>query len=683
MDGFDQSTRRIRVSTPLGENALILTAFSGVEELSTCFEFRLSLIAEADVIDPKEIVGQPVTFAVLDPDEEPRFFNGFVRDFTNHGSGDRVTSYSATVVPILWFLKLRSNCRIFQNMTVPEVLEEVFKASGLHDYDLSGLSADYPKMDYCVQYRETDFDFVSRLMEREGIFYAFEHEDGRHVLVLGDHAGAYLEGMNDQVNFVGPDSFEDVGDELTAWEHRHAYTTGRVAHADYDFTSPTAPVSGKEQTVVDLDGVKNHEWYDYPSGRIDDAESATLARVRMEQLECAYDVAGGTSRCRGFSPGCKFTIASHHQQSEEGGQWVLCRVEHSAKTSQYESGDERAEAYVNKFVCIPASINWRPPRITPPAIVRGPQTARVVGPDGEEIYTDEHGRVKVQFHWDREGTSNENSSCWIRVSQNWAGRRWGAMFLPRIGQEVIVDFLEGDPDQPIITGRVYNGDNMPPYELPGHKTISGMKSNSSPDGDGFNEIRFEDKAGEEQVFIHAQKNQDTRVENDCFEWIGRNRHLIVKTDQIEHVENNRHEKVDADHKEEIGKDRHLKVKGKEAKAVAGSLSLSVSGNVIESFKADHSEKTSGDYFLKADNIVIEATTNITLKVGGSHIAIEAGGITIGTSGTIEVKAGATMDLKASAPLTMKSDATAELKSSMTTVSGDGILTLKGGLVKIN
>jgi type VI secretion system secreted protein VgrG len=683
MDQFDQATRRFGVSTPLGENALVLTAFEGVEELSKCFELRLSMMSADDAISPRDIVGQNVTVTLLDPDDEPRFFNGYVRDFTNHGSGDRATAYTATIVPLLWFLRLRSDCRIFQDKTVPDVLEEVFKAAGLHHYDISGLQGDYPEMDYCVQYRETDFDFVSRLMEREGIFYTFVHEDGRHVLALGDHAGAYRDCKHGRVRYTGPTSFEEVGDEITAWEHRHEFTAGRVAHADFDFERPSAPVSGKEQTVLDLTGIKNNELYDFPSGRLDDSAASALARVRMEQLECACDVVRGGSRCRSFSPGSKFTVEAHHLAAEEGKQWTLRRVQHSVSAMAYVSGGAAPEPYENTFECIPVDITWRPARTTAPALVRGPQTAIVVGPAGEEIYTDEHGRVKVKFHWDRSENADDTSSCWIRVSQSWAGRRWGAIFLPRIGQEVIVDFLEGDPDRPIITGRVYNGDNTPPYTLPDHKTISGVKTGTTPGAGGFNEIRFEDKKGEEQIFVHGEKNLDIRIKNDTFELIGNDRHLIVKKDQIEHVENNREELVDNDHKEKIGKDRNLKVVGKEAKEVGKSLSLTVKDDVIEVFKKNQSTQVTKDLYIKAANICIEATTNITIKVGQSHIAIESGGIKIGTTGEIKVESTGPTEVKATAPLKLESSAKADLKSPMSTVAGDGMLTLKGGLVKIN
>ena len=316
-------------------------------------------------------------------------------------------------------------------------------------------------------------------------------------------------------------------------------------------------------------------------------------------------------------------------------------------------------------------------------MIKGTQTAIVAGRKGEEIHTDEHGRIKVQFHWDRESKGDENSSCWIRVGQLWADRGWGAVYIPRVGQEVIVGFLEGDPDRPIIIGCVYHGTNRPPYKLPGEKTKSTVKSGSSPGGGGFNEIRFEDKKGEEQLFLHAEKNQDIRVKNDCFEWIGNDRHLIVKNDQKEQVENNRQEAIGADHNEEIGKDRHLKVKGKEAKAVDGSHSFTVKGDVVEVFKANHSEQVTNDYYLKGDNVVIEGMSNVTIKVGQSFIAIESPGIRIGTNGQIVLEAKSTISAKGTAGVTIESPAQAEIKSAKTTVKGDAMTIIQGGLVKIN
>jgi type VI secretion system secreted protein VgrG len=288
------------------------------------------------------------------------------------------------------------------------------------------------------------------------------------------------------------------------------------------------------------------------------------------------------------------------------------------------------------------------------------------------------------FHWDRDAEADEKSSCWIRVSQSWAGKNWGSIQIPRIGQEVLVDFIHGDPDRPIVIGSVYNGSAMPPYDLPANATMSGVKSRSSKGGDGFNEIRFEDKKDEEQIFIHGQKNQDINIKNDCFETIGNDKHLVVKNDHVILVENNRSEEVKADHVEKIGKDRHLSIAGKEAKKVTADLALTVDGDVAEVFKKNHSMQVTEDSYIKGSNICIEATDNITLKVGGSSISIEAGGITIKTGSDIELDAGAKMDIKSGADTKIDAGANAKINSSANAeIKAGGNASIKGSMVKIN
>jgi type VI secretion system secreted protein VgrG len=300
-----------------------------------------------------------------------------------------------------------------------------------------------------------------------------------------------------------------------------------------------------------------------------------------------------------------------------------------------QGGDFRSGAvageefdFRNHFECIPYSTPFRPARVTPRPVISGAQTAVVVGQSGEEIWTDKYGRVKVQFHWDRYGKADENSSCWIRVSEGWAGKNWGVIMLPRLGQEVVVSFLEGDPDQPLITGRVYNAEQMPPYDLPGEQTKSTLKSLSSKGGGGFNELRFEDKKGDEQVFIHAEKNLDIRVKNEAFETVEKDLHVIVQQNRFDHVENNRNEKVDQDAIINIGRDHHLKIDGKQAITIQGSRSLAVTGDVADKFDANHSESVGTAYYLKASQIVIEAAMGMTLKCGGNSVVIDPSGVTL-------------------------------------------------------
>ena len=377
--------------------------------------------------------------------------------------------------------------------------------------------------------------------------------------------------------------------------------------------------------------------------------------------------------------------------------------------------EQKLDPFKCTFTAIKKTEQFRSESITPRPFVHGPQTAIVVGPSGDEIHTDEYGRIKVQFHWDRYGKSDENSSCFIRLAQNWAGKNWGAVTLPRIGQEVVVEFLEGNPDRPIIVGSLYNADNKPPYPLPTNMTMTVMKSNTSKGGKGFNEIRFEDKKDNEQIFVHGQKNFDKRILNDSFEWVGNDKHLQVINDRREKVDNDKHETVGRDHIETIERDHNVTIKGKEAISITDSHSSTVEGDVIEVYKSNHSEEVTADYFLKGDNICIEAGTNITIKVGDSYIAIESSGVTIGTTGDIELKADGNIVMEAGGDctitatgnietestgdttiaatgsgefsgtggLTLSSDATAEMSSPATTVSGDGSLTLEGGMVSIN
>ncbi len=696
MISYTQDDRLLQIKTPLGDDALLLVSVAGTEQLSGLFNFDVELSSESDSIDPLKVLGTNVTMSILLNDASPRYFNGFVSRFYYIGHDDRLSHYRAEIVPWLWFLTRTTDCRIFQNKTAPKIVTQIFSDLGFSDYDDSGITGQHPTLDYCVQYRETDFNFISRLLEQEGIFYWFKQENGKHTLVLADSKDGYQDCPEKNPQFTE----EGKISHIATWEHGYQYRSGRCSQTDYNFETPSASLMTTENTVLKLANVTPFDLYDYPGGYQKKADGQELAKWRMEEDEAAHDIVTGTGRMRTFFSGGKFTLTKHPNAGEEGKSYVLTQVRHRAVLSgAYTTGGTTSQIdYMNSFVCIPSATIYRPPRTTPKPVVRGVQTAVVVGPSGEEIYTDKHGRVKVQFFWDREGKQNENSSCWVRVSQPWAGNGWGAMFLPRIGQEVIVDFLEGDPDRPIITGRVYNGESVPPHPLPDNATVSTIKSNSSKGGGGFNELRFEDKKGSEQIFIHAEKNQDIRVKNDCFEWIGNDRHLVVKNIKFDHIEVDHHETIDRDHQEHIGRDVHTQIDGKEAKAVGGSLSLKVTGAVTEVFNDSHSEQTTNDYYLKADNVVIEAMTNITIKVGQSYIAIEASGIKIGTTGTIELESSMTTSMKADLGIDMKGlkigakadtqmslegGAMMDIKAPMTNVKGDGMLILKGGMTMIN
>ena len=625
-----QTHRFIAVGTPLGEDVLLLRSFTFTEKLGRPFMMFLDMISDTSDINFDDIVGQNVTVRLQKPsDEEPRYFNGFVSRFTQTRLSGRTTQYQAEVVPWLWFLTRTSDCRIFQEMTVPDIIKQVFRDHGFTDFE-DRLSGTHPEWEYCVQYRETDFNFVSRLMEQEGIYYYFEHENGKHTMILADSKGAHepFPGY-EEIAFRPPET------EFREREYIHEMTVsqevqpGMYAHTDFDFKNPKKDLQTKSQ-IIRNHAVPNFEIFDYPGEYVEHGEGETYSRARIEELQTPFEQIAGSGDARGIAAGCKFTLLDHPRDSFNKDYLVIA-VSVQGSTDEYDSAPSPTggQTFQCDFTAIDFNAQFRTARTTPKPLIRGMQTAIVCGPSGEEIYTDQYGRVKVQFHWDRYSAADENSSRWIRVSQPWAGKRWGGIFVPRIGHEVIVEFEEGDPDRPFITGRTYNGTCMPPYDLPTNATMSAFKSNSSKGGGGFNEIRFEDKKGEEQIFIHAEKNEDIRVKNDRFEWTGNNRHLIVKKEKFEHVEENRHEIVDIDHMEEIGADRHLKVKGKEIKEVIGTHCFKVGGDVIEAFNANHSEEVMQNYYLKtkAGTIVIESPMGITLKCGSSSVVVDMMGVT--------------------------------------------------------
>ncbi len=690
-----QANREIAIETPLGTDALLLRSVSIQEQLGRLFQMEADLISTNDKVNFDDIVGQNATIRLnLPGTNEPRHFNGFVSRFVQLDSEAGYPHYRATLVPWLWFLTRTADCRIFHKgmekppdkMTVPGIIMKVFSDHGFSDFK-DRTSGTYREWEYCVQYRETDFNFVSRLMEQEGIYYYFEHENGKHTLMLADS----LSGHNpfasyDAIKFRPRGQVGTAKGDVTTWTLEQEVQPGAYALNDFDFEKP------KKALRTSKNITRNHasaafEIYDFPGEYVEHSDGETYAQMRIEELQAQHEVLHGQALARGVCNGCTFSL-EEHPRDDQNREYLITSTAIHLDAGSFDSAQKGpGELFTCHFTAIDSKVQYRSARLTPKPLVQGPQTAIVAGPDGEEIHTDKYGRVKVQFHWDRYGKGNENASCWVRVSQERAGKKWGSVNIPRVGQEVIVEHLEGDPDRPIITGRVYNGESMPPYDPPKMGTITSFKSNTKGGG-GFNELRFEDKKGEEQIFIHAEHNQDIRIKNDCFEWIGNNRHLIVKKDQLEKVENNRHEQVTNDHCEEIGKDRHLLIKGKEAKEVVNTQSFKVGGDVTEEFAKNHSEVVTGNYYLKADNIVIEGLTNVTIKVGNNFIAIEKSGIKIGCdepSATVETSSMGDTTLKSTMNLKAEAMIEAGLKGNAgAKVETPAMLTLSGSaMVKIN
>ncbi len=614
---FTQQNRFISINTPLGPDKLLLRSFSGTEAISTVFTFHLELLSEDHNIDISKILGERVTVAINLPEQQggQRYFNGFVSRFKQLPSISRFARYQAEMVPWLWFLTRTTDCKIFQKEAVPDIVEKIFRQFNFQDFERQ-LQQNYDPWEYCVQYRESACNFVMRLLEMEGIYFFFRHEENRQILVMADMSTAHkpLDPMKITYEYVEGSGYKQAESRIDSWLIDHDLRTGRYAVKDYNFETPSHSLLANVDSRINVGNNQVYEIYDYPGGYEKRDEGDKYVRLRMEEEEVEYATIQAEGNCRHFNPGFRFELTGHNRRDQNQA-YVLTFVTHDASIGGNFPDSTGAEDhhYRNRFTCIPYSVPFRPARHTPRPVVQGTQTAVVVGPKGEEIHTDKYGRVKIQFHWDRYGKFDENSSCWVRVSHPWAGKGWGAVSIPRIGQEVIVDFLEGDPDLPIITGRVYNADQMPAYPLPASQTISTLKTNSSKGGEGFNEIRFEDNKGKEQIFIHGEKNQDIRIKNDTYEWIGNDRHLIVKKDQLEQVEG----------------DKHLTVTGDRNEKVSGTVSITTGMDLQEKVGMNHALDAGTAIHLKAGmNVVIEAGMSITLKAGGGFIVIGPVGVTI-------------------------------------------------------
>jgi len=650
-----KAKKEIEVSTPLGDDVLLFHSMTGIEELGRPFEYDVQLLSEDQNIKMEDLLGHNVTVRLWRPDDKVRYFNGFVSRFAQTGVSRHYVVYRATLVPWLWFLTRTADCRIFQEKTVPDIIKEVFREHGFTDFE-ELLSGDYRTWDYCVQYRETDFNFVSRLMEHEGIYYFFKHEDGKHTLVLADSYSAHAAVPGyEEVPYFPPSENVIREDHISEWSLRKEVQTGVYALTDYDFEKPRADLQVK--TSIDRGHPSgDFEVFDYPGDYLVTNDGNTYVRTRIEELHAQYERVEGVGNPRGFVAGALFTLTGC-PRDDQNREFLLARVSHRLDLGAYESGGAAGGAtYQCEFTAIDSQQQFRPARITPKPTIRGPQTAVVVGKQGEEIWTDRYGRVKVQFPWDRNGKSDENSSCWVRVSQVWAGKSWGAIHVPRIGQEVIVEHLEGDPDRPIITGRVYNADNMPPYDLPDNQTQSGLISRSTKGGgtETFNEIRFEDKKGEEQLYIHAEKNQRRVVEaNDTFD-VGANQNVTIGADRIEKVGKN--EEI------EIGEARKRTVGASEAIVIGEAQEITVSQAQKVTVGASRSLDVGEDYSLA---VAKDSTTSI-----GKNQAIKVGkALHIDVANEVAFKCG-------KSSVILKKDGTVSFKGKDIKIEGSGAITLK-------
>jgi type VI secretion system secreted protein VgrG len=682
MPALTQAHRPIRVQTVLGDSALVLRGFRGAESLSAPFVLTLDLLSENNSIDGAALLRSPVTVTV-DTGGGDIHTHGLIRRFTQLGEDEDLTVYRAEVVPWLWFLSLSRDCRIFQQMTVLEIVEQVFKDLGWSDFRMD-CSRRYPTREYCVQYRESDLNFVSRLLEEEGIFYYFEHTSSKHTLVLSDQSS-----LAPECDGGGTEMLRAVTlrtDIVTQLESDYSVHIGEVELRDFDFEQPSSPVAGASR------GRGKEKYYDFHPGRFTDIERGeTLARVEIEAAETARNVVRGESTCRYFRVGYRFKLRGH-VRGDANIAYLITELHHETGSAGWHSGAEDGIDYRNRFTAIPLDVPYRPERRAAKPRIPGTQTALVVGKSGEEIWVDKYGRVKVQFHWDRSDRSDENSSCWVRVSSTWAGRQWGAIQLPRIGEEVVVGFLEGDPDQPIIVGRVYNADHMPPYVLPDNRTQSGVKTRSSKDGGArnCNEIRMEDLKDNEELYIQAEKNKVVLVKNDRTETVGHDETITIKNDRTETVEKNEAITIGEDRTESVGGNESITVGGKRTESVGQDESVSVDGKRVVKIggkdeltvDSDRTVKVAAKLSVDArGGVVITSPKSIELKVGSNSIRIEQSGITV-KGIKVEVEGTATAKVTAKST-TVEGQIMAEVKGKITNITGDAMLKARGGVTMIN
>jgi type VI secretion system secreted protein VgrG len=520
----------------------------------------VSLLSESHAITANQLLGKPFTVEIECSGGAKRYLNGHCTRFafTGKHTTARYYSYEAIVRPTLWYATRGSDIKVFQKKNVPDIIKEVLGKYPI-DLDLSGLTASYRAWDYCAQYRETDFNFVSRLMEHEGIYYYFKHANGSHTLCLADSMSVHPScPVASSIPFYAPDSTysDDTKDHFNQWLVTHAVDPGVYVTDEYDFKKPKADLSlNKNKTRGHSNA--SYEIYDFPGGYTELGDGEHYAQMRMDALQSGHELVSGMGHVRNAALGHTFSL-TNHKRGDQNREYLITALDYSAQDNDYESDGSGEYRFSVQASAMPTSETFRPKRLTPKPHTTGPESAVVVGPKGEEIYTDKYGRVKVQFHWDRLGGNDENSSCWVRVSHPWAGSNFGAIHIPRIGQEVLIDFINGDPDRPIVTHRLYNEDNLPPWDLPANKTQSGILTRSTKGGDPgaglkdgagtANAIRFEDKKGEEQLWLHAEKDQLTEVEHDEDKWVGNDRRKTIDRDEFNTIHRDRTEVVDRNEK---------------------------------------------------------------------------------------------------------------------------------------
>lgn len=695
MDRNVPSDRVVKAHTPLPPEQLKFRAMHGAESLSQLFELEVELVSESYSLDMKSLLGKPLTLEIETGSSAPRYLGGHVTRCALVGrenNTSRYTIYRATVRPWLWYLTQTSDNKIFQNKSVPDVIREVLKD---YDYPVEFKLVDsYRNWEYCVQYQETDYAFISRLMEHEGIYFWFKHDKGKHTLVLTDDITQHEPVADyEQIPYYGPDRITvPREDHVHKWEVAEQITPGAFATTDYHPLTPAASLEARRNNP----GAHDHgdlEMYEWQGGYTNPDDAEHYTRVRLEDLQCRKEQSAGASNARGLATGHLFTLRNHPRQAENR-EYLVVSTYYRIRETGYASGQPDPGSFDLEFVVLPSSTQFRAPRVTPVPRTHGPQTATVVGKEGEEIWTDKMGRIKVQFHWDRYGKKDENSSCWVRVSSPWAGGGFGGIQLPRVRDEVIVDFIGGQPDRPIVIGRVFNANNLPPWDLPDNATQSGFLSRSKSGTPATaNALMFEDKSGSERIWLHAERELCTEVEANEFHSTDENRSTTIGDNDTTRIGGNRDIKVTGTDKLHVDKTRDVFVKGHEEYTVKASRTVNVKDGLMDE-KFDNGLKTT--VAAKGEEREITGLFKETLKngeqvyvnEGDSLHHVKTGMLTEKAKGKVEVlSTDANMDVKAKTAMRVESEtSTMDLKAkgkidmestgSTVLVKADGNITLK-------
>ena len=649
---------QMELVTSLGP-VLRFKSMSAQEEVSRLFEFQVIAVSDDPAVAADDLLGTNVAVSIEVADDTKRWFHGIVAGFGIEGVEGRDFSYRLTVRPWAWLMTRSADVRIFQEMSTPDIIKAVFGeyANGTFVDELSG---SYSPRTYCVQYRETDFNFVSRLMEEEGIFYYWRHAEDKHELVLADAASTHVATAGfEEILYLEDDKALAEAQAINEWHMRHEIQTGKLTLSDYNFETPSTSLKTGTVAGSRAHAEKEHEVYDYPGLYGVKADGDARAQIRLDEHSARFSRFTGQGNTPGLAAGALFTL-KNHPRDDQNAEYVLLSTQIDMQQAGYESGGDQDTLFLCRFVAQASADPFRPARITRKPSVAGPQTALVVGGgDAGDIETDEFGRIKVQFHWDRLGEKNAESSCWLRVAAPFAGNGWGMIALPRIGQEVMVAFLEGDPDQPIVVGSIYNAEQKVPYELPANATVSTVKSRSKLGAAAdFNELRFEDKAGEEYLLLHAQKDRLEFVEGTLKSHIG-----------IGDGEGDEHRTVKKDRKEKIEGEHHLHVVKDVKHKLDAKMSLTVVQDIMMKSDATWSLKTAQDISAESGTAIsFKAGTDLHLKIG-SNIGAEGGQ-------NVHIKGGMNVVIEAGMEITLKAG------GSFVTIGPAGV-SIKGAMVMIN